>query len=257
MVWKSAITYVEENKIITRGYRQEDLIGRVPFSHAVFLLWMGRLPTENEGKMMDALITACIDHGPKTPSILTPRIVAGCGVPFSTAVATGVLAIGDVHGGAIERCAYLLQEGVSRGEAEGKSLEDIAREIVSDFREKKKRIPGFGHRIHTSDPRAKRLFDLSHDLKIAGKHVELARCIEEELERAIGKKLPINVDGAIGAIISDMGFDYRLGKAFFIMGRVAGIVAHVYEEITREKPMRELCKVEYEYDGPRERDLSI
>jgi citrate synthase len=64
------------------------------------------------------------------------------------------------------------------------------------------------------------------------------------------KTLPINVDGAIAAIISDMGFDWRLGKAFFVMGRVAGMIAHVYEEMTTQKPMRRMCVQETEYDGP-------
>jgi citryl-CoA lyase len=69
------------------------------------------------------------------------------------------------------------------------------------------------------------------------------------------RKLPINVDGAIAAISSDMGFDWRLGKAFFLLGRVAGLTAQVYEEQTEFKPMRKMFNVEYEYDGPEERDL--
>ena len=52
-IWKTGITTVKPNHIVTRGYRQEDLIGNVPFSHNVFLILSGRMPTENEGKMMD------------------------------------------------------------------------------------------------------------------------------------------------------------------------------------------------------------
>lgn len=83
----------------------------------------------------------------------------------------------------------------------------------------------------------------------------LSNAIEKELEKQTGKNLPINVDGAIAAISSDMGFDWRLGKGFFLIGRVAGLTAHVYEEQTREKPMRKMFTVECEYDGPEERDL--
>jgi len=52
-----------------------------------------------------------------------------------------------------------------------------------------------------------------------------------------------------------MGFDWRLGKAFFLLGRVAGLTAQVYEEQTEQKPMRKMFTVESEYDGPEERDL--
>ncbi|MCP4633748.1 MAG: citryl-CoA lyase, partial [candidate division Zixibacteria bacterium] len=61
--------------------------------------------------------------------------------------------------------------------------------------------------------------------------------------------------GGIAAVISDMGFDWRLGKGFFIISRVPGLVAHIYEEITREKPMRKLGNSNWEYDGPPSREV--
>ena len=257
MIWKTAITKVEPNHIVTRGYRQEDLIGNVPFAWVVFLLLKGKLPSKEEGRMMDAILTSSIDHGVTPPTCLAARTVASAGVPLPTAVAAGLLAVGDVHGGAIENCAKLLQEGVKRANEEGKSLEEIASVIIKEVA----RIPGLGHRIHTEDPRTKRLFGLAEELKISGAHITLIKAIQNKLadaqHSAKKKALPINVDGAIAAIISDMGFDWRLGKAFFLLGRAAGLVAHVYEEMTREKPMRRICEIETEYDGPWERDLNI
>jgi len=251
--WKTGITKVEPNHLVTRGYRQEDLIGNVPYSHVVFLMLKGKLPAPNEGKMMDAILTSSIDHGVTPPSCLAARAVCSAGVPLQTAVAAGVLAIGDVHGGAIEGCAKFLQEGVKRMLAERKNLEELASTLVEETKSKKARIPGFGHRVHTADPRTKRLYGLAEELGIAKDHVALSKAIEKAL--STDKKLPINVDGAIAAVISDMGFDYRLGKAFFLLGRVSGLTAHVYEEMTREKPMRQICTIDSDYDGPWERDL--
>lgn len=255
MKWNSKITKVEPNHLVTCGFRQEDLIGNIPFSNVVYLLLKGELPSEEHGYMMDAILTACVDHGVTPPSAMASRVVASGGVPLPTAVAAGVLAIGDAHGGAIEKGAKLLQENVARSKEEGKSFEEMAAIIVKEAKEQKKRIPGFGHRIHTSDPRTKRLFNLADKLHIAGDHVALSKAIEIELEKSTGKKLPINVDGAIAAIVSDMDFDWRLGKGFFIIGRVVGLTAHVYEEQTREKPMRKMFTVDCEYDGPEERNL--
>jgi len=255
MAWKSKITKVEPNHLVTRGYRQEDLIGNISYPHVVYLLLKGELPSEEHGKMIDAILTACIDHGVTPPSSIASRIVASGGVPLPTAVAAGVLSIGDAHGGAIEKGAKFLQDGVVRMKNEKKSIAEMGKILVKESRENHKRILGFGHRVHTADPRTKRLFTLADELKISGDHIALSKIIETELESSAGRKLPINVDGAIAAIISDMGFDYRLGKAFFLLGRVAGLTAQVYEEQTREKPMRKMFSVDCEYDGPEEKNL--
>jgi citrate synthase len=255
MAWKSKITKVEPNHLVTRGYRQEDLIGNISYPHVVYLLLKGELPSEEHGKMIDAILTACIDHGVTPPSSIASRIVASGGVPLPTAVAAGVLSIGDAHGGAIEKGAKFLQDGVVRMKNEKKSIAEMGKILVKESRENHKRILGFGHRVHTADPRTKRLFTLADELKISGDHIALSKVIETELESSAGRKLPINVDGAIAAITSDMGFDYRLGKAFFLLGRVAGLTAHVYEEQTREKPMRKMFSVDCEYDGPEEKNL--
>jgi len=256
MKWISKITKVEPNHLVTKGYRQEDLIGNIPYPHVVYLLLKGELPTKEHGKMIDAILTASIDHGVTPPSAMASRVVASGGVPLPTAVAAGILSIGDAHGGAIEKGAKMLQEGVNRVQRENKSIDEIAAIIVEQAKEKKERVLGFGHRVHTSDPRTKRLFSLADVLDISGNHVALSKAIEIELEKSTGKKLPINVDGAIAAITSDMGFDWRLGKAFFLLGRVAGLTAHVYEEQTNEKPMRKIFEYNCEYDGPKERDIN-
>ncbi len=255
MPWKSKITKVEPNHLVTCGYRQEDLIGNIPYPFVVYLLLKGELPSKEHGKMIDAILTACIDHGVTPPSSIASRTVASGGVPLPTAVAAGVLSIGDAHGGAIEKGAKFLQDGVTRMNNEKKSIDEIGKVLVKEAKEQHKRILGFGHRVHTSDPRTKRLFTLADELKIAGDHIALSKVIESELEQSSGRKLPINVDGAIAAIISDMDFDYRLGKAFFLLGRVAGLTAQVYEEQTREKPMRKMFPVDCEYDGVEEKDL--
>jgi len=255
MKWNSKITKVEPNHLVTRGYRQEDLIGKVPYPHVVYLLLKGELPTEEHGKMIDAILTACIDHGVTPPTAMASRVVASGGVPLPTAVAAGILSIGDAHGGAIEKGAKYLQEGVLEMKENGKTVDEMAKFLVSESREQGKRILGFGHRVHTADPRTKKLFKLAEELNIAGNHLALSKAIERELEVQTGKKLPINVDGAIAAISSDMGFDWRLGKAFFLLGRVAGLTAHVYEEQTDFKPMRKMFTVDADYTGPEEKDL--
>jgi citryl-CoA lyase len=128
-------------------------------------------------------------------------------------------------------------------------------EYVEKARFKGERIPGYGHKIYDTDPRTVALLEVAekHDLK--GKYVEAALEIEKQLEKAVGKKLCLNIDGITAALISELGFDWQLGKGFFIIGRIAGLVAHVYEEQTREKPVRRIDEEDVDYDGPKPRDL--
>ena len=130
--WKTGITKVEQNKIVTRGYRQDELIGNVPFSNVVFLILKGEMPSESQGKMMDAILTACIDHGVTPPSCQAARVVASGGVPMPTAISAGLLAVGDFHGGAIEKCALFLQNGVRRMKEGGRTIEEVASILVKE-----------------------------------------------------------------------------------------------------------------------------
>ena len=53
----------------------------------------------------------------------------------------------------------------------------------------------------------------------------------------------------MAAIISDMGFDWRMARGFFIIGRVPGLVAQVYEEMTSGGGLRRIDESEIEYTG--------
>ena len=83
----------------------------------------------------------------------------------------------------------------------------------------------------------------------------MGHAFEQELEKALGKKLPLNVDGAIAAVLCDLDFDPVLANAFFMIARVPGLVAHIYEEKTRYKPMRKIHPTDVAYDGPADRRL--
>ena len=249
--WQTAITDIGPGKIHVRGYEIAEMMGELSFAQAVFLILRGELPDKKQSRMMEAILVSSIDHGASPPSALGARTVMSGGNALNAAVAGGVLVIGDTHGGAIEQSARILQEWAKK---DG-SVEKLASGLMADLRVSKKRIPGFGHRLHDTDPRTVKLFEIAASLAFSGRHTELAKAVERELEKTGGRKLPINVDGAIAAVISDMGFDWRLGKGFFIISRVPGLIAHAYEEMTAQKPMRNLGNTNYEYTGPAQRRI--
>jgi citryl-CoA lyase len=254
--WKTSISKVEPNKIIVRGYNLIDLIGNYNYGDLTYLLWRGELPSHNQSRMMDALLTACLEHSLNAPSVDATRFVASCGVPLQSAVSAGVAAIGDWHGGAIEQAAKMLQEGIVRMKDTQISAKESAEKILRELTSQKERVPGFGHPTHTNDPRTKRLLEIARETQLLGPHVELAQAIESLTENVLRKHLILNVDGCVAAIISDMGFDWRLGKGFFIVSRTPGLIAHAYEQMYNEKPYKSAQWNEIIYTGPPERQLT-
>jgi len=253
--WKTSITKIEPNKVSIRGYPVDKLMGKISFAQAIFLVLTGDIPSPDVGRLVDTIFVSSVDHGASPPSVLAARTVASTGSELNAAIASGVLAISRYHGGAIEEGMRLFLAIDERMEKDQKSEQETARIVLAEMREKGKRASGFGHRIHTQDPRTQKLFALAEELKIAGKHVRIARAVEKELENAMGKSLPINVDGAIAALLCELGISPEIGNAFFIIARVPGLVAHIHEEWTRMRPMRKIHPQDSEYDGPEEREL--
>ena len=85
--WSQPITKIEPNKVAVRGYRIDELMGRIPFAHVVYLALKGELPTESQGRVMDTILVSSVDHGATPPSVLAARTVASGGAPLTTGIA--------------------------------------------------------------------------------------------------------------------------------------------------------------------------
>lgn len=253
--WKTAITKIEPNKVAVRGYPIDQLMGCISFGEMVYLVLKGELPTPEIGKLMDAILVSSVDHGATPPSALAARTVASGGAPLTTAIAGGIMTINRHHGGAIEGCMKVLQEVVAYKQEKGLDAQTAAREKMVEFRAQKIRVPGYGHRVHSDDPRTRRLFALAEEAGVAGEYIEIAHALRAALKESLGRDLPMNVDGGIAAVLCELGFPPELGNGFFAISRTVGLTAQVYEEQTRQRPMRKIDPAAHEYDGPPERSL--
>ena len=251
--WTSAITEIAPNAIRVRGYAVDELMGRASFARVVYLVLRGELPSDAVGDLVDAILVACVDHGASPPSTLAARTSASTGAPLNAALAVGLLSINAHHGGAIEGC---MREFLSArdAQADGASAEDAARAAIEAHREAGTRVPGFGHRFHTEDPRTGRLIELATAAELEGGALDLARAFETALEARTGRRLPLNVDGAIAAVLCELGFDPELANAFFVLARLPGLTAHVLEE-RGQRPVRRIHPTAHGYDGPPARPL--
>lgn len=241
--WKTSISGIIDGEVHIHGYKITDLIDKANFTQAIWLELKGEMPTEQEKAMLDAILISTLDNGMGPPTVTNARNSASAGNPMQASVAAGILGVGEYHGGAIEEAARVLQMGLA--------ADALIDKIISGG----DKISGYGHKVYEVDPRAQQILQKAKDLGFYGEYCELAQEVETKLAEKKGKKIPLNVDGAIAAVVSDMGFDYRLGKGFFIIGRVVGLIAHIYEEIVREKPFRRVSDEEIEYDGVSPRKL--
>lgn len=253
--WSQPITKIEPNKVAVRGYRIDELMGRVPFAHVVYLVLKGELPSEAQGRVMDAILVSSVDHGATPPSALAARTVASGGAPLTTGIAAGIMTINQHHGGAIEGCMRVLMEAVDRKRATGQDAFTTARDLMTEYREQKKRVPGYGHRVHTDDPRTKKLFAICEQEGVAGEYIEMGGALRQAMKESLGKDLPMNVDGAIAAVLCELDFAPEMGNGLFAIARTVGLTAHVFDEITAQRPMRRISPTAQEYSGPPEREL--
>lgn len=242
----TAITDIKQEEEYIRGYKLDALMQNKSFVDVIFLALRGNLPTEPQASMLNALFVAAIDHGPGTASAQTARIVASAKNSMHTAIAAGILAMGERHGSAIEGAAEFFQthKHVVQPDA-----------LVTSLKEQKVRVPGFGHPFLEVDHRSERLFLMAKERGLYGECSAFAESFHAALNAQSSKKLALNIDGAMAAILSDMGFEPSIMKGLFIIARAPGLVAHVHEEMVNDTGIRRLDQGDITYTGPADRSL--
>ncbi|HZO02012.1 MAG TPA: citryl-CoA lyase [Burkholderiales bacterium] len=255
--WRTGIIDMSPGVIRFRGYPIEELIGRVSFAQMIWLMTRGELPSRAQADLLDAALTAGVDHGPQAPSIAIARMAATCGVGLNSAIASALNVLGDVHGGAGEQTVELFQaiaERISRGEAEAAAVQAALAEFTAQHG---KFVPGYGHRFHPLDPRAPRLLELvdaaARDGVVDGRFARIGRAVEAALAaRKGGKRIPMNIDGATAVIYAELGFPPPLARGLFCLSRAVGILAHAWEQTQEGGRNKGPMPREYlpTYEGP-------
>jgi citrate synthase len=222
-----------KDRIVVRGLDlTKDVLGKVSLGDFAFLELKGRLPTPQESIVFNALVVTLVEHG-ITPSAIAARLTYfGAPEALQAGVAAGILGMGDRFGGSIEQAARMVQDALE-GQRPDADLRDIARQVVAGHKARKQVIGGLGHPIHKPiDPRTPKLFALAAENGFSGRYVKLMELIGEEATASYGRDLPVNATGAIGAIASELDFNWRVCRGLAVMARAIGLVGHIQEEMT-------------------------
>jgi len=206
-----------------------------------FLLMLnGVRPSDTAVRALDTSLILTADHE-WNASTFAARVTAATLSDMHSAVTSGIGALkGPLHGGANEAVMKLLDTIIERG------ADPV--EYVKGMIAQKIKIPGFGHRVYTTeDPRATHLRQMSRDLGYSmgqPKWYDDSKAIEEYINSE--KKLNANVDFYSASVYHMLGIDVDLFTPLFVMSRMAGWTAHVMEQLSDNR----LIRPRAEYIGP-------
>ncbi|MCD0502966.1 citryl-CoA lyase [Bordetella petrii] len=239
-MFKSSIGGGDADHITIRGYDLvDDLIDQRDFVDVLCLTVLGHFPDANQRRMINMFLVTAADHG-LTPSALATRLTLhGAPESMQGAVAAGILGAGSRYLGVVEYAARFLQQAVADfggSEDDAAALQAHAEQVVAREREARRRIPGIGHPIHVDgDPRCDKILAVAADCGYRGRHCRHALALAAAASQVFGRPVPLNATGAKAAVLLDMGLSPEFGKGMTLIGRVAGLIAHIIEE--REQPI--------------------
>lgn len=226
----TAIATSDEHSITVRGLDLcDDLIGQIDFTDYFWLLVTGIRPTDPQKTMMNACLAAIAEHG-LVPTVQAARMTLAAGPDaYQAAMAAGLLGMGSVVAGSSEVAGQYLAQIVADG-GDGAAV----LRALDALKAQRKKVPGLGHPQHSGgDPRANKLLEIADRLGVSGPHVAVLRLLGEHAPGVMNRPLPINVSGAIPAVILDAGWPLGALKAVPMLARTAGLAAHLYEESQR------------------------
>jgi citrate synthase len=227
-------------------------VGWVSSEDRIYSILRGMKPEEipeENARLLNGILVACSDHGTTPPTAQVARLVAS--TRSFSGFDAALHAFGPEHSGAIQKAMEMLYSGVELERKKGWDLKRTVGFIWDEFNKNGKKIPGFGHRYHLEDPRPKRIRELAKRYGVASTYLGFAEEMEELLYREKGIRM--NVDGGNAACLLDMGFPWTLGNVIFMIGRGPGLIAHIQEELTTDKPFSH--KMRAIYTGREERNL--
>jgi len=243
--WSTSVSDVEESAVYIRGYDLGDLIGKLSFASATYLLIRGRLPNAGESKMIDGILCSVLDYALKKPGTAAARFCVSSNPSMVAGLATAVLSAGE-YSLAPDQTGNFLNATFS---ADTSDFEASANALVEGMRARKERVPGLGHPVFRyTDPRAQQLKALAVETGVWGDICEWYEAVHKAFTTQANKpEIVINEVGMMGAILAQMGFTPAEMTGLAVISTMPGVVAHISEELQSKVRIRAISDSEVDY----------
>jgi citrate synthase len=251
--WVSEVAYKNAHRIVTRGYDTTELMEQgYGITDIMFINFQARIPTVAEDQMLNYILILSLEDGLSMPAAMS-RMTARSKTFLTQACGASILAFGHAYG-AYSAFGNMLLEALEKAESEGKGMEAAAQELVAS----KLGDPALGvSDLMLKDPAAKRVFARAEKLVVSGKYVAFTKEMVKAAQRESSNPVDLDLLGATGAAMMDLGFTPEATWAIVAVTRSFGAGAHYIEEVEREGHTRlgETLTPKELYDGPDDRPV--
>ncbi len=252
--WVSAVAYKNIHRIVTRGYDTTELVEEgYGIVDVLFIDYQARIPLIEENKMLNYIMIMSLDDGLSAPAAIT-RIVANSKTILTQAAGASVLAFGHAYG-AYSAFGNLLESYLLKVDVEGMSLADAAALLVKE--NLKNEALGVSD-LMLKDPAAKRIIARAEKLGVAGRYINFMKEVVKAAQKACSKPVDIDMLGATGAAMMDLGFSPEAAWAIIGVTRAIGVGPHYIEEVETSDGGERLGQAltpKEDYIGPAEKPV--
>ena len=253
--WLSEVAYKNKYRIVARGYDTTELMeAGYGLVDMLFVDFQSRIPLIEEEKMLNYIMILSLEDGLSMPAMMS-RIVARSKTFLTQACGASILAFGHAYG-AYSAFGNMLIDALYEVEQDGIPVEDVAMGFAQEYLGD----PALGvSGLMLKDPAAKRMFTRAEKLGVSGKYIALTKEIVKAAQKISDSPVDLDMFGAIGATMMDLGFTPEATWAILAITRSFGAGAHYIEEVERESLTalgQELTPKEF-YDGPEDRPVPV
>ena len=227
--WVSEVAYKNVHRIVARGYDTTELMEEgYGITDVLFVDFQARIPTVEEDQMLNYVMIMALEDGLSAPAAMS-RLVAQSKTFLTQACGASIHAFGHAYG-AYSAFGNRLLDELTAGRAKGLDIDAIAQGIVDDNLDDE--ALGVSD-LMLKDPAAKRMIERARKLGVAGEYVELMTAIVEKARAASDTPVDIDMLGAMGSVMMDLGFTPEATWAILAVTRSFAAGAHFIEEIER------------------------
>jgi len=252
--WVSEVAYKNVHRIVSRGYDTTELMEEgYGVVDALFVDYQSRIPLIEEEQMLNYVMILALEDGLSPPAAMS-RIVARTKTFLTQAAAASILAFGHAYG-AYSAFGNRLEKYLKKADAQNLSLAEAAELLVKENAGEYESL-GVSN-LMLKDPAAKRMIARAEKLGVAGRTIAFMKEIVGAARKQNPEAVDIDMLGATGATMMDLGFSAEATWAILAVTRALATGAHYIEEIERHPYMRmgEALTPQEDYDGPSDRPV--